>query len=123
MKKVVNLFIRPPRFQYQQKQLGPTELQYGDRRYKRTDLQLHNEVRGTNLECSFWEPVDSQRPQTKLPCVIYLHGNTGCRLDGAENVILLLPLNISLFTLDFSAAGWSDGNFLFTRAVLIFVYR
>ncbi|XP_059311911.1 uncharacterized protein LOC132063404 isoform X4 [Lycium ferocissimum] len=51
------------------------------------------------------------RPEGKpLPCVIYCHGNSGCRADASEAAIILLPLNITVFTLDFSGSGLSGGE-------------
>ncbi|XP_075085610.1 uncharacterized protein LOC107759544 isoform X3 [Nicotiana tabacum] len=51
------------------------------------------------------------RPEGKpLPCVIYCHGNSGCRADASEAAIILLPLNITVFTLDFSGSGISGGE-------------
>jgi pimeloyl-ACP methyl ester carboxylesterase len=52
-----------------------------------------------------------ERPEGKpLPCVIYCHGNSGCRADGSEAAIVLLPSNITVFTLDFSGSGLSGGE-------------
>ncbi|KAG2551769.1 hypothetical protein PVAP13_9KG452800 [Panicum virgatum] len=45
-----------------------------------------------------------------LPCVIYCHGNSGCRADASEAAIILLPSNITVFTLDFSGSGLSEGE-------------
>ncbi|XP_022849221.1 uncharacterized protein LOC111371454 isoform X3 [Olea europaea var. sylvestris] len=45
-----------------------------------------------------------------LPCVIYCHGNSGCRADASEAAIILLPSNITVFTLDFSGSGLSGGE-------------
>lgn len=36
--------------------------------------------------------------------------NSGCRADASEAAIVLLPSNISLFTLDFSGSGLSEGE-------------
>ncbi|XP_034225405.1 uncharacterized protein LOC117635153 isoform X3 [Prunus dulcis] len=50
-------------------------------------------------------------PEEKpLPCVIYCHGNSGCRADASEAAIILLPSNITVFTLDFSGSGLSGGE-------------
>ncbi|XP_019053180.1 PREDICTED: uncharacterized protein LOC104596404 isoform X2 [Nelumbo nucifera] len=45
-----------------------------------------------------------------LPCVIYCHGNSGCRADASEAAIILLPSYITVFTLDFSGSGLSEGE-------------
>jgi hypothetical protein len=52
-----------------------------------------------------------ERPEDRpLPCVIYCHGNSGCRADASEAAIVLLPSNITIFTLDFSGSGLSGGE-------------
>ncbi|KAF5944268.1 hypothetical protein HYC85_018345 [Camellia sinensis] len=57
--------------------------------------------RGDVLQCSHYMPI--VRPEGKaLPCVFYCHGNSGCRADASEAAIILLPSNITVFTLDFS---------------------
>jgi len=47
-----------------------------------------------------------------LPCVIYLHGNCSSRVESLPAVELLLPSNITLFTLDFSGCGQSEGEYI-----------
>ncbi|RZR73577.1 hypothetical protein BHM03_00025905, partial [Ensete ventricosum] len=67
--------------------------------------------RGHTLQCSHYVP--SFVPEsTALPCVIYCHGNSGCRADANEAAVILLPSNITVFTLDFSGSGLSGGNFV-----------
>lgn len=52
-----------------------------------------------------------------LSCGLFLlttvHVNwhaSGCRADASEAAIILLPLNITVFTLDFSGSGLSGGE-------------
>ncbi|XP_061344360.1 uncharacterized protein LOC133290296 isoform X2 [Gastrolobium bilobum] len=72
--------------------------------------QLKN-ARGYTLQCSHYLP--SPFPEdTSLPCVIYCHGNSGCRADANEAAAILLPSNITVFTLDFSGSGLSDGDYV-----------
>ncbi|XP_024021470.1 uncharacterized protein LOC21400949 isoform X3 [Morus notabilis] len=67
--------------------------------------------RGHVLRCSHYVP--SQFPEdSPLPCVIYCHGNSGCRADANEAAVILLPSNITVFTLDFSGSGLSDGDYV-----------
>lgn len=47
-----------------------------------------------------------------LPCVVFLHGNSSCRLEAAPLVQLLMPLSISLFCFDFSGCGLSEGEYI-----------
>jgi len=42
--------------------------------------------------------------------VIYLHGNAGCRIAGFELLSHLLSSAVTLFALDFSGSGLSDGE-------------
>ncbi|OVA19694.1 hypothetical protein BVC80_9059g12 [Macleaya cordata] len=84
-------------------------LQAGNTKDK-TWRQLTN-GRGHTLRCSHYVP--SPFPEdTPLPCVIYCHGNSGCRADANEAAVILLPSNITVFTLDFSGSGLSDGEFV-----------
>lgn len=63
------------------------------------------------MRCSHYVP--SPFPEdTPLPCVVYCHGNSGCRADANEAAVILLPVNITVFTLDFSGSGLSDGNYV-----------
>ncbi|RYR76041.1 hypothetical protein Ahy_A01g000635 isoform B [Arachis hypogaea] len=77
---------------------------------RRSCSELKN-ARGHTLQCSHYLP--SPFPEdTSLPCVIYCHGNSGCRADANEAAVILLPSNITVFTLDFSGSGLSDGNYV-----------
>ncbi|KAG5561014.1 hypothetical protein RHGRI_004139 [Rhododendron griersonianum] len=111
----INFVIRPPRAEYNPDQyLWETDFTLAGRKYKRQDLeailQLRNQ-RGHTLRCSHYVP--SPFPEdTPLPCVIYCHGNSGCRADGNEAAVVLLPSNITVFTLDFSGSGLSDGDYV-----------
>lgn len=37
---------------------------------------------------------------------------SGCRADANEAAVVLLPANITVFTLDFSGSGLSDGKYV-----------
>ncbi|GJN38801.1 hypothetical protein PR202_gb27876 [Eleusine coracana subsp. coracana] len=71
---------------------------------------LTNE-RSQTLKCSHYIPAVIPE-NTALPCVIYCHGNSGCRADANEAAVILLPSNITLFTLDFAGSGLSDGEYV-----------
>ncbi|XP_010488424.1 PREDICTED: uncharacterized protein LOC104766269 isoform X2 [Camelina sativa] len=109
MEQLVNFIIRPPRAEYDpQHDLLEKEFMMKGRWYQRKDLEVKNS-RGDVLQCSHYMPVE--RPEGKpFPCVIYCHGNSGCRADGSEAAIVLLPSNITVFTLDFSGSGLSGGE-------------
>ncbi|KAK1297115.1 hypothetical protein QJS10_CPB15g01244 [Acorus calamus] len=107
----INFVIRPPRAEYNPDQyLWESEFTLAGRKYKRQDLELRNE-RGYALQCSHYVPATIPE-NTSLPCVIYCHGNSGCRADANEAVVILLPSNITVFTLDFSGSGLSEGEYV-----------
>ncbi|KAL5541706.1 hypothetical protein UlMin_009416 [Ulmus minor] len=109
MEQLVNFIIRPPRAEYDPKNdLLEQEFMLRGKWYQRKDLEIKNS-RGDVLQCSHYVPIVS--PEEKpLPCVIYCHGNSGCRADASEAAIILLPSNITVFTLDFSGSGISGGD-------------
>lgn len=89
--------------------LGPNEFYLGAKKIIRSDYQLKNK-RGHLLQCSYFEPAI--RPAKDLPCVLYLHGNGGCRLDAFPPVHTLLPMDICVFCFDFSGCGLSEGDYI-----------
>ncbi|KAK4439505.1 hypothetical protein Salat_0285400 [Sesamum alatum] len=107
----INFVIRPPRADYNPDHyLWEKDFTLAGRKYKREDVELRNE-RGHTLRCSHYVP--SELPDdSPLPCVIYCHGNSGCRADANEAAVVLLPSNITVFTLDFSGSGLSDGDYV-----------
>ncbi|KAL6503432.1 hypothetical protein OROGR_025355 [Orobanche gracilis] len=109
MEQLINFIIRPPRADYNSKNdLLDDDFVLKGKWYQRKDLELVNS-RGDVLQCSHYMPI--VRPEgNPLPCVIYCHGNSGCRTDASEAAIILLPSNITVFTLDFSGSGLSGGE-------------
>ncbi|WJX90492.1 hypothetical protein P8452_72386 [Trifolium repens] len=109
MEQLVNFIIRPPRAEYDPKSdLLDEEFLLRGKWYQRKDVELKNS-RGDVLQCSHYIPIGSAEGKP-LPCVIYCHGNSGCRADASEAAIILLPSNITVFTLDFSGSGLSGGE-------------
>ncbi|KAI4296100.1 hypothetical protein L6164_036087 [Bauhinia variegata] len=111
IEQFINFVIRPPRAEYNPDQyLWEKEFSLAGRTYQRQDLELKNS-RGYTLQCSHYLP--SPLPdEASLPCVIYCHGNSGCRADANEAAVILLPSNITVFTLDFSGSGLSGGDYV-----------
>ncbi|CAI9118629.1 OLC1v1020222C1 [Oldenlandia corymbosa var. corymbosa] len=109
MEQLINFIIRPPRAEYDPKDdLLDQEFMLKGKWYQRKDLEVVN-CRGEVLKCSHYVPIGWSEGKA-LPCVIYCHGNSGCRADGSEAAIILLPSNITVFTLDFSGSGRSGGE-------------
>lgn len=103
--------IRPYRDDYSDKDLGPQKFRLNNKYYKRSDFTLIND-RNIKLMCSFWEPYEEEREYPRLPCVVYLHGNSSSRCEVVPNLKYLLPLNITVFAFDFTGCGRSEGEYI-----------
>eukprot|EP00299_Pterocystis_sp_00344_P009254 c3836_g1_i2.p1 GENE.c3836_g1_i2~~c3836_g1_i2.p1 ORF type:complete len:527 (-),score=149.21 c3836_g1_i2:137-1615(-) len=108
---LVNAIIRPPRADYEIEELGPQKFQCCEREFERTDLELVN-PRGQKLQCSWWQPSAAFRQAPLLPCVIYMHGNSSCRVEVLQALSTLLSLGVTAFAFDFSGCGKSDGDYI-----------
>ena len=103
--------IRPPRDEYDEDLLVDAYFTYKNRGYQRKDYDLISSE-GYTMKCSLVEPVDSCRPSIEMPLILYLHGNSSSRLEGLNNLKLLLDLNINLFVFDFPGCGLSGGEYI-----------
>ncbi|KAM9971775.1 hypothetical protein ACTFIW_011758 [Dictyostelium discoideum] len=108
-----NMIIRPPRYTYSLDDLGPKAFSLGHplKTYVRNDFELIN-PRGHSIQCSHFKQSEYWETGEKQPCVIYCHGNSGCRLDAMECVRTLLPMNITVLVFDFSGSGLSGGQYV-----------
>jgi hypothetical protein len=103
--------------------LGPREFEVMRKSFERMDLTLKNK-RGLQLECSWYRQTQPQQP---TPCIVYLHGNSGCRCDADDALLTMLPYGVSgervcvfacrvltraVFTFDFSGSGQSGGDYV-----------
>lgn len=102
------MVIRPPRDLYAPEELGPDKFRLGKRIFFRRDIQLRGD-RGV-LQCSHFIPA--KNPEDPRPCVVYLHGNCSSRLEVFDALPSLLPHNVTVFCLDLSGSGRSDGEFI-----------
>ena len=103
--------IRPNRDKYHDIELGPEKFELKGKCYKRTDFTLRNK-KNYKLFCSFWEPFDEEREYPRLPCVIYLHGNSSSRCEVVPEIKYLLKKGITIFAFDFSGCGRSEGEYI-----------
>uniref|UniRef100_A0A0C9RPM6 TSA: Wollemia nobilis Ref_Wollemi_Transcript_28848_2164 transcribed RNA sequence n=1 Tax=Wollemia nobilis TaxID=56998 RepID=A0A0C9RPM6_9CONI len=109
MEQLVNFVIRPPRADYSPTHdLLEQEFLLKGCRFRRKDIEVIND-HGNVLQCSHYMPHPMPEGRA-LPCVIYCHGNSGCRADANEAAVILLPSYITVFTLDFSGSGLSEGE-------------
>jgi pimeloyl-ACP methyl ester carboxylesterase len=107
------LICRPPRKEYVTEDLGPARYLLQEQMCVRNDLELVTR-RKMKIKCSHYLPVDSESLQVEgqVPCVVYLHGNSGSRMDADDMVDTFLAEKISVFSIDFAGCGMSDGDFV-----------
>ena len=106
----VNAIIRPPRAKsYKDTALGPPVFRFGGQTFARQDVELVN-GRSMVLKCSHW--TNTAPPAERVPCVIYMHGNSSARLEVLPQLSYLLSLGVSVFSLDFSGSGKSGGDYV-----------
>uniref|UniRef100_A0AAV1T7K2 Serine aminopeptidase S33 domain-containing protein n=1 Tax=Peronospora matthiolae TaxID=2874970 RepID=A0AAV1T7K2_9STRA len=114
---LVGTVIRPLRAHYAVSDLGPKHAQIGGTSVQRVDLKLKNPA-GLTLECSWWKPLKPKNGQAteqqdeRRPCIVVLHGNSSCRLGALEIVMYALPAGFTVFALDFSGSGLSEGKYV-----------
>ena len=101
---LVSAVIRPPRFLYDCRILGPSSFEFQNKRCLRHDLVLRN-ARGLRLHCSHWRFTDD----TKRPCVVFMHANSASRVQACSYLPVALSLGATLFALDCGGSGVSDG--------------
>ena len=104
------MIIRPLREIYSpDTDLGPRNFILKGKVYTRNDIEIKNS-RGLTLQCSWFFPKFSETQS--IPCIIYCHGNCGSRCDALDIAKSLLPIGVSIFALDFSGSGLSDGEYV-----------
>ena len=82
--------IRPPKAQYDTEDLGPKEFtNHSGMKIMRTDLEIPSS-KGHKMKCSHFEPLESHRQWKCMPCIIYMHGNSSCRVEAVELVDYVL---------------------------------
>ncbi|KAF4036920.1 Serine aminopeptidase [Phytophthora infestans] len=108
--ELVHLIIRPPRTDYDLEDLGPEEFSFVGRSFIREDFTVVNDRR-QKLVCSHWRPATSSTAQL-MPCVVYLHGNSSCRLEALGVLRTCLAAGLSVAAFDTAGCGKSDGEYI-----------
>ncbi|ETP30186.1 hypothetical protein F442_20753 [Phytophthora nicotianae P10297] len=108
--ELVHLIIRPPRTDYDLEDLGPDEFSFVGRSFVREDFTVVNDRR-QKLVCSHWRPATPPTTQL-LPCVVYLHGNSSCRLEALGVLRTCLAAGLSVAAFDTAGCGKSDGEYI-----------
>ena len=103
--------IRPERDIYKEEELGPKLFRFNNIIYSRNDYEILD-FQGNLLKLSIIEPDPDNRPSDIMPCVLYLHENSGSRLQGLGIKLHLLKRNITLCCFDFAGSGLSEGKYI-----------
>jgi dipeptidyl aminopeptidase/acylaminoacyl peptidase len=104
----INAIIRPPRAQYPIDQLPPFFLVPGFGEIPRTPIEFHNS-RGLKIVGSYYAPPYEMED---LSCVLYLHGNASCQMEGLFLVPIFVPAGVAVLCFDFSGCGNSEGDYI-----------
>lgn len=104
----VNAIIRPPRALYDKSKIPNTVNvpSYGP--VIRQEASFTND-RGQRLVGSYYAPNEDI---ANVPCVIYLHGNASCQLEGTFLVPIFVPHRCAVFCFDTSGCGNSEGEYI-----------
>ena len=107
---LLDLIIRPPRNQYPDDSKDNNQVfeAFGKKFVKKV-FSICND-KGEKLSCMLYEP--EHRPADKMPVVIYMHGNAGCKLESQIYALPLLKEGINLCAFDFSGCGLSQGEWV-----------
>ena len=105
------VIIRPSRDNYTLKELGPPSFVLKNKNYSRKDFNLLGS-NGNILKCTFFELDEIDRKVLSLPVIIYLHGNSGSRVDCMKYLRIVLENDINLFCFDFAGCGLSEGEYI-----------
>ena len=104
-----NLFIRPPKHDYDLEELGRNPLQIKNILVSREDMILENSD-NKSLHCSFFK-IQDDSPEPK-PCMVYLHCNAGSRCEVLPLLSYLVTIGINVFSFDMSGCGHSEGDYV-----------
>ncbi|KAG6394190.1 hypothetical protein SASPL_144771 [Salvia splendens] len=87
--------------------LWEKEFTLAGRKYKREDVEASGV--SAYLGIGFFPHYQLR---TNMNLVVFEDKMVGCRADANEAAVVLLPSNITVFTLDFSGSGLSDGDYV-----------
>jgi pimeloyl-ACP methyl ester carboxylesterase len=106
---LVNAIIRPPRAIYAVDALGPATFRFCNKSFQRNDLSLVNQ-HGLTLQCSHWKPAEGR--VGRLPCVVFIHGNSSARFEVVTLLPTLLSIGTTVFAFDCAGSGKSEGKYV-----------
>ena len=110
--KAWQTFIMPHKYEYGSDSLGCPIFRVDDcdTFLKRQDFSIQTK-RGFHLECSLFVPSNLE-PTAAKTCVIYLHSQSGNRIEGLFLREYCTRNNFYLLLFDFSGCGLSEGQYV-----------
>ena len=110
--KAWQTFILPHKYEYGSESLGPliVHCEESGAHLKREDFRVKNK-RGHHLECSLFVPSAAE-PAAAKTCVVYLHSQSGNRVEGLFLREYCAKNGFYLLLFDFSGCGVSEGQFV-----------
>lgn len=109
---LVAAVVRPPRFHYDSRLLGPSSFHFAGKRYHRHDLVLASRA-NHRLHVSHWrliEESDASPEDRSAPCIVFVHANSASRAQCCNYISFVLSLGCSLVAFDCAGSGLSDGS-------------
>ncbi|OWM78516.1 hypothetical protein CDL15_Pgr016240 [Punica granatum] len=111
MEQLVNFIIRPPRAEYNPKyDLLDQEFMLKGRLYQRKDVEIP--LSSNAFMGNFCPPLCRLKTVEEMSSSAVITCPLGCRVDASETAIVLLPSNITVFAVDFSGSGLSEGEYV-----------
>jgi pimeloyl-ACP methyl ester carboxylesterase len=108
VKMGINAIIRPPRARYAVEQLPATIPLVGLPDIRREAVEFRN-ARGQKIVGSYYvPPYRIEEPS----CVLYLHGNASCQMEGIFLVSVFCPAGVAVLCFDFAGCGNSEGDYI-----------
>ena len=111
--QLVTAIVRPPRREYTTSEFeSASTFVLVNTSYERSDFNVTN-PRGHMLQASLWSDKSSQSLNSDC-CLIYMHPNSGNRMDIIRSKALQFAMAIGLAgcSFDFSACGSSEGDYI-----------
>lgn len=104
----VNAIIRPPRSVYPMDQLPQAIFVPNYGMVMRQPVEFRNS-RGLKIVGSYWGPNE---PIAEPTCVVYMHGNASCQMEGIFLIPIFVPAGVSVLCFDFAGSGDSEGDYI-----------
>lgn len=115
MEEIADIFIRPARHLYKLSDMGAKNICMDGENVVRKDFEVKNK-RGHILKCSYYSKENDIKSDNIL---IYLHCNSGCRIEGIFYfdiglcyLRLAIENDFGYLLFDFSGSGLSEGRYV-----------